>query len=177
MGNLRIYQAEGDDNTEGRTSISEILATPPPPPTPSTISTSSTLVQIAADPFGVVRAVRSRPVRWSSAGWGAYDGGDDLPGSPGRRRTGRGRNAIRAARNAFRREGGLRTMARRARRGIQRVFRGAVRRVTGGNMGNRQPMLGSATLQRPVVQRDGRREASMAGLQRDFAAMGFYGAP
>lgn len=81
---------------------------------------------------------------------------------------------MRAARDAFRGRNGLRSMARRAGRSIRRVFRGAVRRVTGGN---RQTRMGNATVQRPEEQQDGRGQASVDELQRAMASMGVYGAP
>ncbi|KAL2284732.1 hypothetical protein FJTKL_08812 [Diaporthe vaccinii] len=164
VGNLGIYQNDGDKITEGRTSISDILATPPPPPTPSMVSTSSTMAGLARLAGEIPR---SRLVRWSSS--------MGLPGEP-RRRTGRvgDRIRVRAARDAFRAGHGLRNMAQRAGRSIRRVFRGAVRRVTGGN---RQTQLGNATLQRPEEQQDGRGRASVEELQRAMASMGFYGAP
>lgn len=80
----------------------------------------------------------------------------------------------RVARDALRAGHGIRSMAQRAGRSIRRVFRGAVRRVTGGN---RQFRLGSATLQRPVEQQDEQGRASVDELQRAMASMGFYGAP
>ncbi|KAG6362516.1 hypothetical protein INS49_007608 [Diaporthe citri] len=161
VGNLGIYQNDGDQNTQGRTSISDILAMPPPPSTPSAVTTSSTLAGLARG-AGDVR----RLVRYTSPGL-------DIPGEL-RRRTARVRNRVRATRDAFRAGPGVRGMARRAGRSIRRVFRGAVGRVTGGN---RQTRLGSATLQRPVEQQDGRGQASVEELQRAMASMGFYGAP
>lgn len=165
VGNLSIYQNDGDENTEGRTSISDILATPPPPPTPSTISTSSTLAGLARLAGEIPR---SRLVRWSSS--------MGLPGEPRRRTGGRvgDRIRIRAARDAFRAGHGLRNMAQRAGRSIRRVFRGAVRRVTGEN---RQTRLGNATLQRPEEQQDRRGQVSVEELQRAMASMWFYPAP
>lgn len=157
-----MYQDDGDQNTGGRTSISDILATPPPPSTPSTVSSSSTLARVARG-GGEFR----RLVRYSSSG---MDIREEI-----RRRTGRVRNRMRVARDAFRAGHGLRNAALRAGRSIRRVFRGAVRRVTGG--GNRQTRLGSATLQRPEEQQDRRGQASVEELQRAMASMGFYGGP
>lgn len=158
LGNVRLFQIEGDNNTEGRTSIKDILSTPPPPPSippsPPAASSSSIMAGIA--------------------------GGDpaDLffgPGAPNarnpRQRPGRGRNAIRAVRNGFRGGGGLPTMARRAGRSIRRVFRGAVQRVTGGG-DLRQTQIGSATIVRPAAQQARGRESSMTELQRRMAAVG-----
>lgn len=159
MGNLRIYQNEGDRNTEGRTSIRDILTTPPQPSSPSS---SSTLAGIA----------RHAPVRWTNSGWGAYDA-EGHPGGPSRTRE-RGRNALRRARNVFGGGGRLQHMARRAGRSIRRVFRGAVSRVTGGL---RQTRLGNATVDRPEEQQVGRRQVSVDELQRGMASMGFYPAP
>lgn len=158
--NLRMYQVDGDQNTEGRTSIRDILSTPIPP---SSMSTSSTLQNL----------VREAPVRWTGSGWGAFDE-VAAPGAPRRRTARRGRNAIRAVRNVFGGGGGLRNMARRAGRSIRRVFGGAVGRVAGGS---RQTRLGNATVDRPEEQRVGRRQTSIGDLQRAMASMGFYPAP
>lgn len=159
MGNLRIYQNEGDRNTEGRTSIRDILTTPPPP---SSTSASSTLAGIARD----------APMRWTSSGWGAFDA-EGEPGGPSRRRE-RARKALRRARNIFGGGGRLQYMARRAGWSIRRVFRGAVTRVTGGL---RQTRLGNATVDRPEEQQVGRRQVSVDELQRGMASLGFYPAP
>lgn len=132
------------------------------------------------------------PVRLTSAaaGWGAFDAGTGAPPRP--RRAAR---FVRTARppsraNLFGRgssgaggggvSGGLRNAARRAGRNIRRVFRGAVDRVTGGSTAGtgRQMRPGRATVQRPGAQGAAAAPpapASVEELQREMAAMGFYG--
>lgn len=160
MGNIRQFQIEGDNNTEGRTSIRDILTTPPPPPSippsPNAASSSSILAGVAGgDPAQV----------FFGPGFAAD------AGNPRQQRPGRSRDAIRAVRNVFRGGGGLPTIARRAGRNIRRVFRGAVRRVTGAPE-LRQTQIGSATIVRPAAQQTRSRESSMAELQRAMASVG-----
>lgn len=156
MGSIRTFQREGDKNAEGRTSIRDILTTPQPPPTPSPVPSSSTLAGIA---------------NRSSAGIALAPGVAPDAGRPGRT-GGRGSNALRAARNIFRGGGGLQNMARRAGRSIRRVFRGAVRRATGGGGVFRQSRMGSATVDRPAGQQVGGGRDSMLRLQLAMASVG-----
>lgn len=150
-------------------------------------------VLLSASPMHVA-ATRARgaapfPVRLTSAaaGWGAFDAGVGAPPRLRRaaRLVGNARPPSRA--NLFRGTaggggvgGGLRNAARRAGRNIRRVFRGAVDRVTGGGTGGtgRQMRPGRATVQRPSAQGAGAvppAPASVEELQREMAAMGFYG--
>lgn len=156
MGNIRTLQREGDKNTEGRTSIRDILTTPQPPSTPSAVSSASTLVGIAnRDPLELFLAP-----------------GNALDAGRPRRTRGRGSNAILVARNIFRVGGGLQQMAGRAGRSIRRVFRGAVHRVTGGGGVFRQTQVGSATLDRPAEQQVGGGRNSIVELQMAMASVG-----
>lgn len=160
LGSIRMFQMEGDNNTEGRTSIKDILSTPPPPPS---IPPSPP----AASPPSILAGLASRDP--SDLFFGPGPAAD--AGSPRQQRPGRGRNAIHAVRDVFMGGGGLPTMARRAGRSIRRVFRGAVRRVTGAPE-LRQTQIGSATIVRPAAQQPRGRESSMAELQRAMASVG-----
>lgn len=191
VGNIGIFQQDGDQNTEGRTSIRDILTTPPPPPSPAPTParpsrgrTSSTLAQIAAgeDPGGWILGPNPasdaavQHVRWTSSGWRGVDAGIEgaggqpaVPGGPRRSdfRT--------AARNVFRtgRGGdGLRNLAQRAGRGIRRAVRGAVRRVSGSGGRHRQSQMGSATVSRPADQQADGGRSTMVNLQFAMAAVG-----
>lgn len=186
VGNIGTFQRDGDPNTEGRTSIRDILTTPPPPPTPPQPSrgpTSSTLARIAQgeDPgawiLGPAAAAAIQHVRWTSSGWQGFDAGIEGAGGAGQPPpvSGTRRSDLRnAARNVFRTGpgGGLRNLAARAGRGIRRVFNGAVRRVTGSRRSHRQSQLGSATVSRPADQQADRGRSTMTNLQFAMAAMG-----
>lgn len=151
MENLRIYGRDGDNNTEGRTSIRDILAEPPAPPTPSILSQF---------PVGAGRF--PQPLRFDTGDREIFDAGlvriaaGQIPGAG---------DGVDAARNGPR-GGRLRNLARRAGQSIKRVFRGAVSRVT---RGNNQARGGNATVQRQG--RDPRRQSSMTALRSAMAGM------
>jgi hypothetical protein len=160
MGNIWLLQESGDQNTEGRTSIRDILNIPPPPPTPSEISSSSTLLRMAAN---------DRFDEWVT------DPRNSDRGRRARRTGGRAWNAIRAARKICRSgRARLQHMARRAGGAVRRVFQGAAYRVTGGGGGVfRQTRVRNATLDRPAEQRAGGvRPESIAELELAMASVG-----
>ncbi|KAG8156566.1 hypothetical protein KVR01_013517 [Diaporthe batatas] len=197
VGNIRSFQRDGDPNTEGRTSIRDILTTPTSPAAPSTPragparpTASSLGIEEIEDPaawiLGPEIAAGIQHVRWSSSGWREVDAGIEGAGggAGGNQPVVIGvrpqRSNLRAAvRNAFRSRGdggggggGLRNLAQRAGRGIRRVFRGAVRRVSGSVGPHRRTQVGTATVSRPAAQQADGGRGTMTNLQFAMAAMG-----